>query len=169
MKIIGFAHIESRTEMILSADSALLNGRKPFFLPEWSGDVRYTPCTIVRISRLGKNISTKFAGRYYDALAYGADFVAWDRLSEAIANGHSWAEATAFDYSLATGEWQSVENATDELTGNLIVSIDEAIHRASQCMTIRQGDLIYIHHAQAPHAVVREMTIEANGLYCKIK
>ena len=49
------------------ADTALLTGGKPFFVPDCAA-----PCTCgaqlaVRISRLGRFISPRFARRYYDA------------------------------------------------------------------------------------------------------
>lgn len=176
MKIIGFIKIEGNCEMVLSADSALLNQQKPFFLPDWSEDIRYTPCRVLRISRLGKNISSKFAQRYYDAVAPGADFIAWDILQQAIDKKHSWTNSIAFDYSLAVGNWQIKTNEEDTIPydATTLISDEQAICQASQCMTIRQGDLIYIWEdtpsvpAQKEDIVSRQWGEQAT-LYCKIK
>lgn len=162
--------------MVLKGDSCLLNGRKPFFVPDWTNEVGVTDCIILRVCRLGKEIAPKFADRYYDAIAPGADFIAMDRVQELQAAGRPWTSALAFDYSLAIGEWISNDEmiATALLNDELIISPEEAIAQASKVMTIRQGDLIYIQTKQAPQPVQKEQILrkEIDGeekLYCKIK
>lgn len=161
--------------MVLKGDSCLLNGRKPMFIPEWTKELCVTECIILRVSRLGKEIAPKFAGRYYDAIAPGADFVAMDTLREAQEAGRPWTQALAFDYSLAIGEWTELQKDKGQWTmDNLLLSPEEAITEASKVMTIRQGDLIYIQRAQKPRPVQKEeiIRVEINGeekLYCKIK
>ena len=176
MKIIGFVYHEGSTEMVLKGDSCLLNGRKPFFMPDWSEEIGVTECLILRVSRLGKEIAPKFANRYYDAVAPGLDFAAPDLLREAQEAGKPWTKALAFDYSLAIGEWISNDemSATKLLNDELIISPEEAVAEASKVMTIRQGDLIYIRKKQAPRTVQKEevFRVEIAGeekLYCKIK
>ena len=176
MKIIGFVYRDGQTEMVLKGDSCLLNGRKPFFLPEGTHEIGATECVILRVSRLGKGIAPKFAARYYDAVAPGVDFIAMDLLRKAQAAGKPWTQAIAFDYSLAIGEWIKNDemSAAKLLNDELIFSPEEAIAEASKVMTIRQGDLIYIQRAQAPRPVQKEEIIrmEIDGeekLYCKIK
>ena len=172
MKIIGFVYHDGEPEMVLKGDSCLLNGRKPFFTPEGTEEIGVTPCLILRVSRLGKEIAPKFAERYYDAVAPGADFIALDKAREAQAAGKPWTQALAFDYSLAIGEW--ILDIGHWTLDNLVLSPEEAISEASKVMTIRQGDLIYIQAKQAPRPVQREeiIRIEIDGeekLYCKIK
>lgn len=179
MKIIGFIHSngEGRKangawELVLKGDSCLLNGRKPFFVPDWSQEIGVTPCMILRVSRLGKEIALKFADRYYDAIAPGEDFVAMDALREAQAAGKPWTKALAFDYSLAIGEWVTGDGL--RVTGDYVLSPEEAIVEASKVMTIRQGDLIYIQADCEPRQVQKEevLRVEIEGeekLYCKIK
>lgn len=176
MKIIGFVYNDGQTEMVLKGDSCLLNGRKPLFIPDWTNELAVTECIILRVSRLGKEIASKYASRYFDAMAYGADFIAMDVAREAKAQGKPWTKALAFDYSLAIGEWIKTDemSATALLNEELIISPEEAIAEASKVMTIRQGDLIYIQAKCAPRKVEREEVIrkEADGeekLYCKIK
>lgn len=175
MKIIGFVHSNGAPEMVLKGDSCLLNGRKPMFIPEWTKELGVTDCVILRVSRLGKEIAPRFADRYYDAVAPGADFVAMDILRELQEAGRPWTTAACFDYSLAIGEWTEAQG--DNVQGtkeNLVLSPSEAIARASKVMTIRQGDLIYIQVDQAPREVHKEdiIRVEIDGeekLYCKIK
>ena len=172
MKIIGFVGYNGHAEMVLKGDSCLLNGRKPMFIPDGTSELGVTPCIILRVSRLGKEIAPKFAGRYYDAIAPGADFIALDRWREAKEQGAPWTTALAFDYSLAIGEW--IMDDGQWTMDNLLMTPAQAIAEASKVMTIRQGDLIYIQVSQPPRVVVRDEVIrfEVRGqekLYCKIK
>ena len=172
MKIIGFVYHNGKTEIVLKGDSCLLNGRKPLFMPDWTHELGMTECIILRVSRLGKEIAPKYADRYYDAVAPGADFIAMDIAREAQEKGRPWTQSIAFDYSLAIGEW--IMDNGQWIMDNLVLSPEEAIAEASKVMTIRQGDLIYIQRKQAPQKVQKEQVIHAehNGkelLYCKIK
>ena len=188
MKIIGFVQYKSESsdkkwEMVLKCDSCLLNGRKPLFVPDWTNEPVVTPCIILRVSRLGKEIAPRFASRYFDAIAPGADFAAADLLRKAQAEGGSWIEAIAFDYSLAIGEWSLTSEGTknegtmfewEGLSKEWLLTPEEAIAQVSRVMTIRQGDLIYIQAKQEPQPIERDQVIHAtlNGeekLYCKIK
>ena len=173
MKIIGFIYRDGSPEMVLKGDSCLLNGRKPMFIPDWTNELGVTDCMILRVSRLGKEIAPKFASRYYDAVAPGADFIALDIAREAQANGRPWTKAIDFDYSLAVGEWMEIGDWKLEI-GDWLMTPEEAVAEASKVMTIRQGDLIYIQAKQAPKVVHKEEVIckQIGGeekLYCKIK
>lgn len=138
-------------------DSALLKDRKPFFIPEWTHDCRAQVNVVIRICRLGKYISRKFAHRYYDAMTLGIDFFAADLLREQRANGLPWELSKGFDGSAALGEWTDcslVDDAAFSLqldgttvqegrTANWRFHIDDLIAYLSQYYTLRQGDLIY--------------------------
>ena len=185
MKIIGFVYREGekttgkgdkegKWTMVLKGDSCRLNGRKPLFIPDWTKELGMTPCLVLRVSRLGKEISERFAGRYYDAIAPGADFAALDLLRKAQEEGSSWTPSIGFDYSLALGEWMDVQKDDVQSTKEWVMTPEKAIAEASRWMTIRQGDLIYIQAQEAPRRVEKEEIIRfaVNGeekLYCKIK
>ena len=138
MKIIGFIYNTLRSErineltserpweVVLKADSCLLNGRKPLFMPEWTQELGVTECMILRVSRLGKEIAPKFASRYYDAIAPGADFIALDVARAAQESGRPWTQALDFDYSLAIGEW--INN--DEMSATALLNDDAALNDA---------------------------------------
>ena len=174
MKIIGFANIEGKPQMVLKSDSCMLVNRKPFFAPDDAQDLRMSRCVVLRVSRLGKSIEQRFADRYYDAVAPGLDFVVWDKFEEARRNGSSWTEALDFDYSLAIGEWIDKGERLKVKGERLLISPEEAIEQASRLMTIRQGDLIYIDTTESARRVERNEVIEGpewakDKLYCKIK
>ena len=60
-------------------ETALLKDGKPFFLPQFSDRIEYETELVFHISRLGKNIASKFAHRYYDSVTVGIDFTARDK------------------------------------------------------------------------------------------
>lgn len=159
MKIVGLTYYEGQHHFTMKCDASLLNNRKPFFLPDWAKDIRCVPCTVIRISRLGKCIEPKFAPRYYDAVAEGLDFMAYDLLP------HQWAQGTAFDNSLCVGEWQAAETANNDTAQH----IAEAIARISRIVTLRMGDLLYIDQETEAQPLQSEQIIENKHLYCKIK
>ena len=165
MKIVGFSNIDNMVQMVLKCDSSILVNRKPFFIPDWSKDVRMTPCAVLRVSRMGKNIGEKFAFRYYDAVAPGLNICAADILAQG-----DGVKAWAFDYSLPLGKFMDLS----QWQKDTIMSFDEAIHRVSEIMTIRQGDLIFVDCNVASRPLVKEEVIVVNQeeqelLYCKIK
>ena len=90
------------------ADSALLKPGKPFFVPDHWGRIDYEAEVVVRICRLGKNISQRFAHRYYDAVTVGIDFTARDLQRKASQNGQPWTICKGFDGSAAIGEWVDI-------------------------------------------------------------
>jgi 2-keto-4-pentenoate hydratase/2-oxohepta-3-ene-1,7-dioic acid hydratase in catechol pathway len=166
MKIIGFTKIDGETKMVLKSDSSLLVNRKPFFIPDWSKDIRMTPCWVLRVSRLGKHISTRFASRYYDKVAPALNICAADYLEKG-----DMVRAWAFDYSLPMGVFADAGNVVDRDT---IISFDEAISIASQVMTIRQGDLVFVECSIPARTLEKEEVITATIgdqelLYCKVK
>lgn len=152
--------------MVLKSDSSLLNNKKPFFIPNWSNDICVTPCVVLRVSRLGKNIQAKFASRYYDAVALGLNIVAADYLVKG-----DWTRGYAFDFSLPIGSWMAL---ADNPWHDLVVAMEDAVSMASQVMTIRQGDMIVIDTTIPRRRLEREEIIQIENnqqelLYCKIK
>ena len=170
----------------------MLVNRKPLFVPEWIHALACVPCWVLRVSRLGKCIAPRYASRYYDAVASGADFFAADILAEAKREGKPWTEAVAFENSLAIGEWEEVSNRRSAVSSwclerngepaelaewsqeGLDEVFAEAVVRASAMMTIRQGDLIYVARRQEPWRLQAEDILHCTNegketLFCKIK
>lgn len=154
VKIVGLTYYQGTHHYTMKCDASLLNQKKPFFVPDWAKDFRYIPCVVARISRLGKCIEQKYADRYYDAVASGLDFVAWDMLDT------NYAQATAFDSSLCVGEF--TEGETNE-------ALNQVIHEVSQMVTLRMGDLVYIDLMQEAKPIELNQEIQLNQLYCRIK
>ena len=142
------------------ADSALLKDRKPFFVPDFMGRIDYETELVVRISRLGKGISQRFAHRYYDVVTVGIDFTARDLQQKLRTQGLPWELCKGFDGSAALGEWLPIEpfRSVDALhfhldqngktvqegcTSDLLFKVDELIAYISCFFTLKTGDLIY--------------------------
>lgn len=171
MKIIGYSYIDQQAELVMRADSSLLNNHKPFFVPQGTEDVQMVRAVILRVSRMGKSIAARFATRYYDAWAPALSIRDQRKLQLAREQHHSWTEAMCFDYSLVIGDY--IED-TCPFADRLCKSFDEAVEHISHLMTIRQGDLIYIEYQDEPQTLSPETVINGpegmeDKLYCKIK
>ena len=150
----------SEPVIFMKPDSALLRENKPFFIPDFSKQVEYEVELVVRINRLGKNISEKFASRYYEEVALGVDFTARDLQQRQRVLGAPWEIAKAFDNSavisdfiplstLANAEGISFslsKNGVEVQRGNtrdMLFSVNQIIAYVSQFFTLKIGDLIY--------------------------
>ncbi|MCI6551320.1 MAG: fumarylacetoacetate hydrolase family protein [Prevotella sp.] len=142
------------------ADSALLKNHKPFFIPDFMGQVDYETELVVRICKLGKTVPERFAHRYYDAVTVGIDFTAREIQRKLKAEGHPWDICKGFDGSAAIGEWVPVERFRDiqaihfhlDINGrtvqegcssDMLYRVDEIISYISQFFTLKTGDLLY--------------------------
>ena len=142
------------------ADSSLLKDRKPFFIPDELGTIEYEAEVVVRVCRLGKSISERFAPRYYDAVTVGIDFTARDLLKKLSQQGLPWDMSKSFDGATVIGEWVSKDKFLDVqrlrfhldvngetkqegCTSDMIYKVDEIISYVSRFFTLKTGDLIY--------------------------
>ena len=145
--------------IFMKPDSALFRQRDAFYIPDWSSDVHYEIEVVVKINRLGKNIESRFASKYFQEFSLGIDFTARDIQSELKSKGLPWEKAKAFDQSAVLGEFMKVEdfdlnNLNFELhkngevvqkgnTCNMIHSIPSIINHCSQYFTLKIGDLLF--------------------------
>lgn len=146
--------------VFMKPDSALLKDSKPFFIPDFCQQVDYETELVVRINRLGKNISERFAHRYYDAVTVGVDFTARDLQKKLRAGALPWELCKSFDNSAAIGDFIPVSELDNVQqlgfhldidgqtvqTGNtkdMIFHIDTLIAYISRFMTLKIGDLIF--------------------------
>lgn len=129
-------------------DSAIIKEGKPFFIPDFSSEWKYQATIAFRITRLGKNIVSKFAPRYYDAIAIAVRTIPCD-----IASSPS-AIAKAFDGSFIIGEWLPIEDI--DTSKPMVISIgdksvtinpselmiNDTIAILSKFLTLKIGDII---------------------------
>lgn len=146
--------------IFLKPDSAILPKNHPFYIPAFSDDIHYEVEVLVRINRLGKHISEKFAHKYYSEIGLGIDFTARDMQSKLKEKGLPWEKAKAFDGSAVIGDFVPKSNfndlsdiqfsllKNDEIvqkgtTQAMLWKIDELIAYISTFMTLKIGDIIF--------------------------
>lgn len=146
--------VMEQPEMWLVPDSAIVLPGRPLFLPDFSEEWTAHISPALRVSRLGKGISSKFAGRYYDALTLTVRLQPEDMLSQLKLSGGPKCMAAAFDNCLQLGKWieltetglpQQLEITANGATFSIRaeeLKADPAVSVISRYMTIRNGDII---------------------------
>lgn len=144
----------------MKSDVSLLRPGTPFFYPSFSKDIHYECELVVKINRVGKNISEKFAHKYYSEIGLGIDLTARDLQNDCKKNGHPWEISKSFEGSapiskeflnieelnLKNIEFRLEQNGKIVQVGNsknMIFNIDQLICYISKYMTLKKGDLIY--------------------------
>ena len=115
---------------------------------------------IIKFNRLGKNIDSKFANRYYAEIGLGVDFTARDLQRKLKAEGKPWEICKGFDNSAVIGaflpktELSDIQNIQFRLNLNgktvqqgnsadMIFPINELIAYVSRFFTIKIGDILF--------------------------
>jgi 2-keto-4-pentenoate hydratase/2-oxohepta-3-ene-1,7-dioic acid hydratase in catechol pathway len=146
--------------VFLKPDSSILKKNKPFFLPGFSDMIQYETEIVLKISKLGKSIPSKYAHRYYDELTIGIDITARDIQNRNSAAGLPWELSKCFDGAAPLGKFVPVSSIADvnnldfrlEIndnvvqqgnTSDMIFSCDEIIAYVSRFFTLKTGDLIF--------------------------
>jgi 2-keto-4-pentenoate hydratase/2-oxohepta-3-ene-1,7-dioic acid hydratase in catechol pathway len=146
--------------VFLKPDSSILKNNKPFFLPDFSTNIHYEVEVVIKISKLGKGISAKFAPRYYDEITLGIDITARDLQNRLAAEGMPWEISKCFDGAAPLGRFIPVTGDTDmanldfklEINGkvvqkgntsDMIFGVNELVEYVSRFFTLKTGDLIF--------------------------
>jgi 2-keto-4-pentenoate hydratase/2-oxohepta-3-ene-1,7-dioic acid hydratase in catechol pathway len=154
------AALPSAPVFFLKPDTSILTRNRPFYYPDFSKEIHYECELVVRISKVGKNIQTRFAGTYYDEIGIGLDFTARDLQDECKKKGLPWLISKGFDNAAPIGKFLPKSNFTDlkkinfhlDLNGNtvqtgnsgdMIFPFEELISYVSRFITLKMGDLIY--------------------------
>lgn len=172
MKIfaIGQNYVEHNKELnsnnptepvvFMKPDSALLKNNKPFYIPDFTQELHYETELIIKFNRLGKNIDSKFANRYFAEIGLGVDFTARDLQRKLKAEGKPWEICKGFDNSAVIGtflpktELSDIQNIQFRLDLNgktvqqgnsvdMIFPINELIAYVSRFFTIKIGDILF--------------------------
>ncbi len=146
--------------VFLKPDTSILLKKQPFFIPEFSNDVHHEVELLVRINKIGKHVSQKFAHKYYDEIGLGIDFTARDLQTELKEEGLPWEKAKAFDGAAVVGnfikkeEFKDINNIEFSLKRNgktvqkgnsmlMMWKIDALIEYVSKYFTLKIGDIIF--------------------------
>lgn len=139
-------------------DSAITR-EKTLYIPDFTSDLHYEVEVLVKIKKVGKNISEKFAHKYYDDISLGIDFTARDIQKECKEKGLPWEKAKAFDtsalisrtffnktdFDLNSLNFSLTKNEETVQHGNtkdMLFNVDQIIAYISQYMTLKIGDII---------------------------
>lgn len=150
----------SEPVVFMKPDSSILKKNKPFFLPDFSSEIHYEVEVVVKISKLGKSISPKFAPRYYDEITAGIDITARDLQTRLSKSMLPWEISKGFDGAAPLGKFIPVSSAGDpgnldfrleindkivqqSNTSDMIFSINEILSYVSGFFTLKTGDIIF--------------------------
>lgn len=146
--------------IFMKPDSSLLKNNKPFFLPDFSEEIHYEVEVVLKISKLGKGISAKFAHRYFDEVTVGIDITARDLQNKLSGEGMPWEISKCFDSAAPVGKFMPLSSIKDmnnidfrleinnkvvqqSSTSDMIFSFNEIIAYVSRFVTLKTGDLIF--------------------------
>lgn len=142
-------------------ESSLLRDHKPFFVPDFAERFDYETELVIRIAHVGKDISERFAHRYYNEVTVGIDFTARDLQNKLKSQGLPWDICKGFDGSAAVGKFVKLEdiggNIQDidfhlDLNGqtvqqgnsrDMLFTVDQIVAYCSRFFTLKTGDLIF--------------------------
>jgi acylpyruvate hydrolase len=146
--------------VFMKPDSSILKNNKPFFLPDFSENIHYEVEVVLKISKLGKGISAKFAPRYFDEISLGIDITARDLQDRLKIAGMPWELSKCFDGAAPLGRFIPVTQIRDlssldfrlEINGSIvqksntsdmIFGFNELVEYVSKYFTLKTGDLIF--------------------------
>jgi len=146
--------------VFLKPDSSLLKNNKPFFLPGFSDNIHYEVEVVIKISKLGKGISARFAPRYFDEVTLGIDITARDLQNRLTKSGMPWEISKCFDGAAPIGSFiqvADIKNMGDldfrleinekvmqkSNTSDMIFGFNEIVEYVSKFFTLKTGDLIF--------------------------
>lgn len=151
---------EKQPVFFMKPETSLLRNHYDFYIPEFSNQIEYETEVVIKIGKMCKAVSPKFANRYYDEITVGLDITARDLQNEYRAKGLPWFLSKGFDSSAPMGdfvskkEFQSIYDLSFSLmingglaqagnTRDMIFTFDEIVSHISQYVTLKQGDLIF--------------------------
>ena len=148
--------VPTKPMFFVKPDTALLRTHM-FYIPPFSNNIHYELELVVKIKKVGKSISKRFAHKYYDEISLGLDLTARDLQEECKEKGLPWEIAKGFDSSAPIGKWYQkkdlksldfylLKNGEKVQEGNpsqMVFDIDRIIEYVSKFMTLKKGDLIF--------------------------
>ena len=148
--------VPTKPMFFVKPDTALLRTNM-FYIPPFSNNIHYELELVVKIKKVGKSISKRFAHKYYDEISLGLDLTARDLQEECKEKRMPWEIAKGFDSSAPIGKWYQkkdlksldfylLKNGEKVQEGNpsqMVFDVDSIIEYVSKFMTLKKGDLIF--------------------------
>lgn len=158
MKILGAEYNDQgEVALVPMGDDVLLRNNGDFYIPEFTQEVSGVPQLVVKICKLGKGVTERFACRYYNEIGVGVRFYA-DTLEDTLRQkGLPLVVASSFDNAAAISglkPWTGKEKVEYEMELNgkpvfqasvtdLPVSVDRLIVLASRYHLLKIGDYLF--------------------------
>ena len=101
--------------VFLKPDTALLLHNRPFYIPDFTGELHYETELLVRINRLGKHIAPPLRPPLLCRGGAWGDFTARDLQRKLRAEGKPWEVCKAFDGSAVVSEFIPLERAGGDI------------------------------------------------------
>lgn len=145
----------------LVSASSIIQGGNPYFVPDFADSFEMRMALAVKIGKLGKGVSARFAHRYISGVAPCLMMVAADKLRQLKSEGLPWTQAISYDRSTVLGQF--TEMSTERIAkcsidvllkssdraemlewqaGCMSCSIEETIECISRDNTLKTGDII---------------------------
>ena len=139
-------------------DNALLRNNDDFYIPTFTKSLSCVPQLVLRVGKIGKCVSERFAERYFEEVGVGIRFYADDLEKELFGKGLPPSMAFSFDGSAAISGWQKLEKGVDEMEFRFLLNGTEMnrmkvceldfspkklIARVSEFCMLKIGDIIY--------------------------
>ena len=148
--------VPKKPMFFVKPDTSLLRTHM-FYIPPFSNNIHYELELVVKIKKVGKSISKRFAHKYYDEISLGLDLTARDLQEECKEKGMPWEIAKGFDSSAPIGNWYQkkdlksldfylLKNGEKVQEGNpsqMVFDVDSIIEYVSKFITLKKGDLIF--------------------------
>lgn len=142
----------------LLSGASILQGGNPYFVPDFADRFEAFPSLALRIGKLGKGISSRFADRYVESVAPCAVIAAVDLLDSLRKEGLPWTPAVCYDRSLALGKFTSVDfNGIGDLGVTLRMVSDQATECSDRSITTETA-------AESICAIARDNTLKTGDL-----
>ena len=166
-------------EIYVMADSALQKSGRPLFIPGWAERFGSREHLVLRVGRLGKNIASRFAMRYIDAVTVGFAVQAYG-INGGV--GEDSPIATSWDGAALVGEFVDINqvdiNEIEIATYNkgalmhtihsseMSVKVPQIVEYVSRYFTLKNGDLIFTGSAFEPEmlSIDDRLTATLNGV-----
>ena len=177
--------------IFMKPETAVLKNNAPFYYPYFSQNIHFEVELLIKISKEGKNITPRFAHKYFSEIGIGIDFTARDLQDKAKANGLPWDIAKGFNGSAPMSDFLPLSSIADvnnidfgislngvqKQKGNsnqMIFDFSHLVAYISKFFTLKKGDVIFTGTPAGVGAVavgdVLEAFLENNKmLVCEVK
>lgn len=166
---MNIAVLTSKGRVIVRPDTTRVKDGEDVYLPEFVNDVEWSPALYARVTKSGRSVLPKFAGRYFDSynlgiLLYPADFI--DGSEE------GYACASCLDHTsvlnLQFRDKKEAENSNNKFVininnnvlhidnVNIITHIESAISEITKYCWLRVGDLVAVEIEDRKHLCDRQ-------------